>query len=135
MQERKIVNTRPMKRNLFWMFFSFYGRVSRGEYWLAQLSLVAVFVVVIVALNSLGGFDAPEGATEFAALTLFAMVQITWFFGICVAVKRLHDLGWPGGMAVFMFVPILGAVTWIYIGFRKGNPGDNKFGPSPQSRE
>lgn len=124
-----------MRRNLFWMFFSFYGRASRREYWWAQLSLLAVFVLVIVFLNSIGGFNAPEGATDFAVLTLFAMVQITWFFGICVAVKRVHDMGWPGGMAVLMFVPILGSLFWLYIGFKSGSWGDNKYGPSPKSRE
>lgn len=125
----------PVQRNLFWMFFSFYGRASRAEYWWAQLSLLAVFILVIAVLNSTGGFDAPDGATGFAIVTLIASVQIIWFFGICVAVKRLHDMGRPGGMAVLMFVPILGAMFWLYTGFVKGNPGENKYGPSPHSRE
>lgn len=125
----------PVKRNMFWMFFSFYGRASRREYWLAQLSLLAVFILVIVILDSYGSFDTPNGASDIAVWTLFVMVQVTWFFGICVAVKRVHDLGWLGGMAVLMFIPILGGLYWIYIGFKKGDPGKNKYGPSPLSRE
>lgn len=125
----------PVQRNLFWMFFSFYGRASRAEYWWAQFSLLAVFVLVIVVLNSTGGFDDPDGATKFAVLTIIASIQIIWFFGICVAVKRLHDMGRPGGMAVLMFVPMLGVMFWLYTGFVKGNPGENKYGPSPKSRE
>lgn len=124
----------PVQRNLFWMFFSFYGRASRREYWWAQLLLFAVFGLVIALLSSMGGFSAPD-MSGFAFLAVIAVAQILWFFGICVAAKRVHDLGWPGGMAVLMFVPILGAMFWLFLGFTKGNPGDNKYGPSPKSRE
>lgn len=123
------------QRNLFWMFFSFYGRASRAEYWLAQLSLLAAFILIIVFLNNIGGFNAAEGVTDFTAFTLFIAVQVIWFFGICVAVKRVHDLGWPGGVAVLMFIPMLGMLFWFWIGTRKGNPGENKYGPTPASRE
>ncbi|MEP0521848.1 MAG: DUF805 domain-containing protein [Hyphomicrobiales bacterium] len=124
----------PVQRNLFWMFFSFYGRASRREYWWAQLLLFALFGSAIALLNSSGVFGTPD-MSGFAFLAVFAVTQILWFLGICVAVKRVHDLGWRGGMAVFLFVPILGIVFWLFLGFREGNPSDNAYGPAPKSRE
>tara|TARA_R110002072_G_scaffold140717_1_gene285073 strand:+ start:417 stop:716 length:300 start_codon:yes stop_codon:yes gene_type:complete len=66
------------------MFFSFYGRISRREYWWAQLSLLAFLVAVVIIIERTGGLDELEVSTA-AVLSIVALLQIIWFFGICVA--------------------------------------------------
>lgn len=122
------MTTKPLKRNLFWMFFSFYGRISRREYWWAQLSLLAAFVAAVIILERSGGLDGPEVSAA-AVLSIVVLLQIIWFFGICVAVKRVHDIGWPGGLAVLLFVPVLGFLFWLKIGFSRGQITENRYGP------
>lgn len=122
------MTTKPLKRNLFWMFFSFYGRISRREYWWAQLSLLAAFVAAVIILERSGGLDGPEVSAA-AVLSIVVLLQIIWFFGICVAVKRVHDIGWPGGLAVLLFVPVLGFLFWLKIGFSRGQMTENRYGP------
>lgn len=122
------MSTEPLERNLFWMFFSFYGRISRREFWWAQLSLLACFIAAIIVIEQTGGLEGPE-ASAAAVLSIIVLVQMVWFFGICVAVKRVHDMGWPGGFAVLLFVPVLGFLFWLKIGFSKGQMHENRYGP------
>lgn len=121
------MSTEPLKRNLFWMFFSFYGRITRGEYWWAQLSLFAAFIAAVIIIERTGGLKGPE-ASGAAILSLVVLLQMIWFFGICVAVKRVHDIGWPGGIVVLLFVPVLGFLFWLKIGFSKGQMQENRYG-------
>ena len=50
-------------------------------------------------------------------------------------IRRLHDLGHSGWFSLLGFIPVVGPLLWlglfIYCGFFSGQPGENKYGPSP----
>ena len=48
---------------------------------------------------------------------------------ILAAVRRSHDLGRSGWFALITIIPMAG---W-YLVFKPGDPGANKYGPSPSS--
>jgi uncharacterized membrane protein YhaH (DUF805 family) len=47
---------------------------------------------------------------------------------LIAAVRRSHDLGRSGWFALICLIPFAG---W-YLVFKPGNPGANKYGPSPK---
>jgi uncharacterized membrane protein YhaH (DUF805 family) len=47
---------------------------------------------------------------------------------LIAAVRRSHDIGSNGWLALICLIPFAG---W-YLVFKSGNPGANKYGPSPK---
>jgi uncharacterized membrane protein YhaH (DUF805 family) len=62
---------------------------------------------------------------------LYAIVTLCAWTGICAQVRRLHDLGHPGWVAIAMLVPLVDIGMAAYSLFRPGEPGANRYGPAP----
>lgn len=109
---------------LAWVLFGLQGRISRHVYWLASLFLIA--------LNSalLGQLLGEEQASYFQAAQTLApfVVLATIFCNVAVAVKRLHDLGYTGFLALALVVPFVNLAFSIWVGILPGTPGPNRFG-------
>ncbi len=105
------------------LFFSFSGRVSRAEYWLAFTVLFAVMAVAFMVLFG-SMFVTRQGAPVFLwvlyAVTFLAVVA-SW---MALNVKRTHDLGRPGRL-------FMGPFSTFDLAFREGEPHDNAYGPRP----
>ncbi len=103
-------------------YADFSGRARRAEYWTFFL------------------FNALVGV----ALALFERrVQLVpWFTGLyglavivpgcAVAVRRLHDAGRSWRRLLILLVPIAGAVILLVDLAQAGQPGPNRYGPSPE---
>ena len=130
------------------LLFTFNGRISRAEYWLAFTAYVIVFFVESLVSRHV------ESAT-LAGLVTVAM----WVSGIAVGIKRLHDRGKSGWYVVlFYIVPMVlflagvmigmshgGSTAWgaglwlialsiwclVELGFLRGAVGANAYGPDP----
>lgn len=128
-----------------YLFFSFNGRIPRSSYWLGSLGLsLAVLLIIAVAmvLN-----------TELLLVLVLPVV----FCGAALAVKRLHDRDRTGlWILVFYFVPgildriarvtgdvdilfwlasfAIGVWALVELGFLRGTPGPNRYGPDPLMR-
>ncbi|MEP7219106.1 MAG: FAD-binding protein, partial [Bacteroidota bacterium] len=103
------------------LFFSFRGRIARGEFWYALLVVLSVFTVLSIVLAGLFGLDA--------AWPLYP--PLYWAL-LAVAVKRYHDIGRSGLWLLLLGVPIIGPAWVIFsLGFRKGHQVENRFGPVP----
>lgn len=132
-------------------FLSFEGRISRLTYWKRSLQagLVAlpfVFAGLLVGSYSRGAFFGLVGLG--LAISLGGWASIT--------VRRFHDLGrngWLGLAAVALsgalsyaveeasgalFVMAVAAscvslALFVYLGFVRGTPGANAYGPNPRA--
>lgn len=102
-------------------------------YWLATVLLVTANGAVM--FQAIG---TPELAEQIGArqasfhalasvLALFT-VPITVFSNVAVAMKRLHDMGYSGFLALALFVPFVNIGFTIWAGIVPGTPGPNQYG-------
>jgi uncharacterized membrane protein YhaH (DUF805 family) len=134
-----------------WFFLSVRGRISRQEFWLGCLTVVAVlWLIVRPAMSVLDDYarsvepplspDDLEQVRQFPLLVaaLFAMWPLTAIYA-----KRLHDLNlsawwvvlYPASGLVCHFAgidnPVVAFVISYAIGFIPGVKGANRFGDDP----
>jgi len=137
--------------------FSFQGRASRLTYWRVGLATSAVLAVLWIVT-----IFVAMGAGSIAAIPLLLFLPVL-VVNLAVSVRRLHDRNksawwllffWAGPLLLLGFtqwlvdqtgeggsaamIAILGALAlqlWalVEIGFRRGSPGENRFGPPPPS--
>jgi FAD/FMN-containing dehydrogenase/uncharacterized membrane protein YhaH (DUF805 family) len=103
------------------LFFSFYGRVRRGDWWYAVLVVVSVFAVLFIAL------EAAVGRTS----TWLLYAPLYWSL-FAVSIKRYHDIGRSGWWLLLLLIPLVGPVWVLWsLGFRKGKQAENRYGAMP----
>ena len=51
--------------------------------------------------------------------------------GICITIKRLHDLERPARHWLLLMVPVYNIYLGLVLLFKKGTEGPNEFGPDP----
>ncbi len=105
------------------------GRASRSEYWWFFLftfipQLIALPIDIIVF-----GYDMMDPAAfqivgTIAGLALFLP-------GLCVLVRRLHDLGKSGWWFLIALIPFLGAIVILVFMVTEGEQLPNQYGEVP----
>ncbi|MDE0681650.1 MAG: DUF805 domain-containing protein [Candidatus Poribacteria bacterium] len=106
--------------------FSFKGRVGRGIWWLIQV-LIAIIVVILEAVDP-ELFDPDSLKVSHYLITLVVLAWIE----LAVAAKRWHDRNKSALWILFTLIPIIGQIwTVVELGFIKGTKGHNRFGPDP----
>lgn len=101
---------------------SFRGRTPRATFWWTALLVGSVFVVLFTFLEATFG---PR-----SSLVLYP----PFFWAVAaLAVRRLHDRGRSPAWLLVALVQILGPL-WLLVelGFRRGTPGENRYGPDPR---
>ena len=106
--------------------FSFKGRIGRGTWWLVNLLIFAILVIVdIVDPDAL---DPDSLKVSEYIITLLVLVWIKF----AVDAKRWHDREKSAVWILFSLIPIIGQIwTLVELGFLKGTKGHNRFGPDP----
>lgn len=137
-------------KRFFLKAFDYRGRASRAEYWWVALFqalviilpafLLAIFLPMVVndSLEHTPGLALSSwflpllGA--FSVLMLVMVVPLISLF-----VRRLHDTGRSGWIAIIMLlqlIPVIGwpftIVIWVFAVI-PGSPDDNPYGPPPGS--
>ena len=130
------------------LLFSFRGRINRLPFWLASIAVALVLIVLVILSFGLGG------PTEGTALVIFVLYLPVAYVGLALGTKRLHDRdksGWwlllfyvlpgilqwladmAGGAGIILQVIALVLNIWalIELGFLRGTPWPNRFGPDP----
>ena len=126
----------------------FWGRTSRADYW--RFQLFAFLVCGSVSFIE-GWVNGGAGGTAMILNALF------WLPGLSLSARRRHDLGLEAypfilcgfAVAVLCLVGILDSneivislggislvawlVWWLFWVFKRGEQGDNRFGPQPQT--
>jgi uncharacterized membrane protein YhaH (DUF805 family) len=90
--------------DLLSLFFSFRGKVRRGDFWYASLVVLSVLAI----------FDVGAGRFLERSIPLLICVPIVWsLFALCI--KRYHDIGRSGWWMALLAIPILGP-AWVFFG-------------------
>jgi uncharacterized membrane protein YhaH (DUF805 family) len=103
------------------------GRVNRKQFWLwLVLPLTAIEILLPLVDASTGNHNQELGIGLFSGI--FALVAT--IPTIIVYAKRFHDRDKSGWWVLIALIPVIGAI-WLIIelGFLKGTPGPNRFGP------
>lgn len=121
-------------KSCFSKFATFSGRASRSEYWYWVLFNVLVNVVIIILVVA-----SMDPTLLFAAGPIMIILQILFFIPtLAVTVRRLHDTGKSTVTCILLyllsFLIIPAIILFIYT-IEDSQPGDNEFGPNPNSVE
>ena len=95
----------------FRKYFRLRGRASRSEYWFWVLFVILTFWCPIVMGIFLALIDVDAGANCLLVPMILAFVYACP--GICVGVRRLHDIGRSGGFVLLKIVPF--CIIIIYV--------------------
>ena len=94
------------------------GRALRSEFWYFMLFMVLVNIVFTLTALFLG--------KPFVLLHMSLMPA-----SVCVAVRRLHDIGYRWLALMVVGIPLIGYVILLQWMARPGEQGPNRFGPAP----
>lgn len=116
-----------MYKLFFSRFYRLQGRSSRKEY-IARLLLTTI---IFVTWGYTIDYIPNSGFFAFVYTLSLLFCMITMFFQyIPLAVRRLHDLNESGWYVLITFLPF-GQLLILWLMFRKGTPGSNKYGEPP----
>ena len=128
----------------------FNGRARRSEFWWYYLAYGILITVLYVALI-VPGLSAYTAATMDAAMagdttapampgSLTAGYLVVSLVGLAlllptlaVIVRRLHDTGKSGVLALLLLIPVVNFILILVWGATNGTPGPNQFGPDPKA--
>lgn len=120
------------------LFFSFNGRINRAKFWLGNVALWVVYVILMIVggggmMMSMDPNAPPSGAGIgiMGIIVLIIYIAMIWP-ALAIGVKRWHDRDKSGWWVLIALVPIIGGLWYlIECGFLEGTKGPNKFGPDP----
>jgi uncharacterized membrane protein YhaH (DUF805 family) len=139
-----------------WVYLlnSFEGRIGRQTFWIAMVVVGIANVLACLIAQEFGGerlsaivdlaFTYPEFAV--GAKRCHDRNLPLWLLGIFFAANAALDLltvlGWggtdeaPSALALTIAVPftVLGLALLFELGFRRGTPGPNPYGPDPLAK-
>jgi uncharacterized membrane protein YhaH (DUF805 family) len=137
-----------------YLFNSFEGRISRRTFWIAFGVLLIAEIAAHIVAETLEGdrlsaivdlaFTYPEFAV--AAKRGHDRNLPLWLLGIFFAGGALLDLltvlGLAGtgdepsmaSLAIALPFTVVGIALLVELGFRKGTPGPNQYGPDPLAK-
>ncbi len=112
---------------MLWLFFGLKGRISRGIYWPAYLLIICVQSALLAQLAG-----AEQASFHGLALSIGPMILlVSLYSSVSISVKRLHDVGYSGFLALAILIPFLNLGFAIWVGLLPGTSGPNPYGDAP----
>ena len=102
------------------------GRVCRRDYWLFFMTMILSFFLIGILLAIIG-LDSEELEAAIAVMVLAFLP-----FVLLADIGRLHDVGFSGWWVIFLFIPLLGFIWWLFIAFFPSDKKANKWGKQPE---
>ena len=103
-------------------FIQYQGRARRKEYWLFSL-FSFIFSLILHIIPILG-------------------VPLAWLYslvvilpGVCLGIRRLHDIGKSGWWLLLCLVPLVGLIILIVFFCQDSQQGKNQYGFNPKEAE
>ena len=116
----------PQATPVLWLLFSLKGRISRRIYWLSYLLTICVQSALLAQIVSEDAtFHGP--ATGIGPILLIA----TLYSNYAVSVKRLHDVGYAGFLALAIIIPFVNLAFTVWLGILPGSADANQYGEAP----
>ena len=108
-------------------YLSAQGRVNRKQWWLYLVLPLILGSIILSGVDvTIGTYTAESGGGLLSGL----WGLLTLIPAILVDIKRWHDRDKSGWWMLIVLVPIIGWIWFIIeLGFLKGTPGPNRFGP------
>ncbi len=103
-------------------FGNFEDRSSRAAYW--YFALVHLIISLMCLFLDVAFFRWPYPFLT----TLYYLAS--FFPGLSLSVRRLHDRNISGWLILIGVVPILGTLILLYQFAQDSKPGDNRYGPN-----
>lgn len=105
-------------------YVGFQGRARRKEYW----SYVLFSFLIVVGATFVAAFLFGEGLGN----VVNGLLGLAFLLpGLAALVRRLHDVGYTGWLALLMLVPLLGFIALLVLAVLPSEPRPNKYGPVP----
>jgi uncharacterized membrane protein YhaH (DUF805 family) len=121
----------------FKKYGTFTGRASRSEYWWWALFTFVTYLVLGLLAYAAGMATSRDGGRTPGLLAVPLLILFAvFFFGIIVptlalTVRRLHDAGYSGLMALLLLVPYLGGLIIMIFALLPSSPAGAKYDPVP----
>jgi len=68
---------------------------------------------------------------RFAASVGPAILLVTLYSTFAISVKRLHDVGYSGFLALALLIPIVNLAFTVWLGILPGTPDASQYGDTP----
>ena len=108
-------------KSVFSQYAKAGGRARRSEYWYFVLfNFIVSFVLGIIVY-----------ITDLSIISSIYSLAVL-LPGICVAIRRLHDIGKSGWWYLLILIPIVGSIILIVWECKDSEPGENQYGPNPK---
>ena len=124
----------------FKKYATFTGRASRSEYWWWALFTFTGYLVLGLLAFALGTATSRDGGRTPGLLALPLIILFAVFlFGIliptlAVTVRRLHDAGYSGLLALLFLLPYLGGLIIMIFALMPSSPAGAKYDPVPATQ-
>lgn len=106
----------------------FSGRAGRSEYWMFVLFNLN-FALILMMLDYVLGLRFER----FSFGLLYLVYSLLVFVPNCaVLVRRLHDIGKSGWMALVGLIPFIGGIWLFVLLVLKGEEDENEYGNNPK---
>lgn len=121
--------------------FTCSGRASRSEYWYFGLFLYLVLllfyaIVAFLIFITRDQYGRPNDYLVAIGKILFLMFFLMSLPAIfCCHIRRLHDIGKSGWYYLWVLIPYVGGLIFLYWAVEKGEEKDNEYGPNPLAKK
>jgi uncharacterized membrane protein YhaH (DUF805 family) len=117
-------------KTCFVKYTNFSDRASRSEFWLFTLFTSIVTMVLMILDPMIAGESFLDYDEVLVSLSnIFTLVII--IPAISVSVRRLHDVNRSGWWLLIELTVIGLLFPILYWSCKKGDEGENRFGPNP----
>ncbi|TIS98910.1 DUF805 domain-containing protein [Mesorhizobium sp.] len=140
----RLAETEPVGPAGLWTYFrralrenhvNFTGRARRKEFWGFFLYWTIVLIVTSgLALLINAALSAFSGNLDISALGYivpFIFMLVTVIPSFALIVRRLHDVGLTGWLALLCYVPAFGGLALLVFGLIPSETGQNQWGAVP----
>ncbi|MGH3339186.1 MAG: DUF805 domain-containing protein, partial [Propionibacteriaceae bacterium] len=124
----------------FKKYATFKGRASRSEYWWWTLFTFVTYLVLGLLTYFVGTATSRDGGRTPGALAIPLIILLTVFFlgillpTLALTVRRLHDAGYSGLLALLLLLPYLGSLIILIFALLPSSPAGAKYDPIPASQ-
>jgi uncharacterized membrane protein YhaH (DUF805 family) len=123
----------------FRKYATFKGRASRSEYWWWTLFTFLTYLVLGLLTYAVGVATSRDGGRTPGTLAIpLITLFMVFFIGILVptlalTVRRLHDAGYSGLLALLLLLPYLGSLIILIFALLPSSPAGAKYDSIPSS--
>jgi uncharacterized membrane protein YhaH (DUF805 family) len=126
-------------KRVFKKYATFNGCASRSEYWWWTLFTFLTYLLLGLLTYAVGVATSRDGGRTPGALAIPLIILLMVFIlGILVpmlalTVRRLHDAGYSGLLALLLLLPYLGSLIILIFALLPSSPAGAKYDPMPAS--